>query len=88
MVRLKDRYLLVNIVYTDVSPGESKGRVSDLVLYNQPTSRELNPQHLLKGIRSEVNTLFGDCGAGAVGRSLQGKPMILKLEKEDLVNTV
>ena len=73
MVRLKDRYLLVNIIYTDVPPGQAKGAVPDLLLYNQPTTSELRPQLLLKGIRSEVAALFGDCGAGAVDRSLQGK---------------
>ncbi|KAL2141858.1 hypothetical protein VTI28DRAFT_1841 [Corynascus sepedonium] len=73
MVRLKDRYLLVNIIYTDVPPGQAKGSVPDLLLYNQPTSNELRPQLLLKGIRSEVAALFGDCGSGAVDRSLQVK---------------
>ncbi|GAB1319106.1 RNA-binding protein pop5 [Madurella fahalii] len=73
MVRLKDRYLLVNIVYSDIPAGESKGSVPDLLLYNQPTSDELRPQLLLKGIRSEVASLFGDCGSGAVDRSLQVK---------------
>lgn len=73
MVRLKDRYLLVNIIYTDVPPGQAKGPVSDLLLYNQPTTGELKPGQLLKAIRAEVNTLFGDCGSGAVDRSLQVK---------------
>ncbi|KAL2263186.1 hypothetical protein VTK26DRAFT_7841 [Humicola hyalothermophila] len=73
MVRLKDRYLLVNIVYTNVPPGQSKGPVPDLLLYNQPTSNELRPQLLLKGIRNEVAALFGDCGSGRVERSLQVK---------------
>jgi ribonuclease P/MRP protein subunit POP5 len=72
MVRLKDRYLLVNIIYTDVPPGQEKGAVPDLLLYNQPTSSELRPQHLLKAIRSEVSALFGDCGLGAIDKSLQG----------------
>ncbi|KAJ4300192.1 RNA-binding protein pop5 [Collariella sp. IMI 366227] len=73
MVRLKDRYLLVNIIYTDAPPGQPKDSVPDLLLYNQPTSSELRPQLLLKGIRSEVAALFGDCGSGAVDRSLQVK---------------
>ncbi|KAK5657755.1 hypothetical protein OQA88_2828 [Cercophora sp. LCS_1] len=59
MVRLKDRYMLVNIVYPDVLPSQSKGPVSDLLLYNQPTTAELRPQHLLKAIRAQVNTLYG-----------------------------
>ncbi|KAK4448072.1 ribonuclease P/MRP protein subunit POP5 [Podospora aff. communis PSN243] len=73
MVRMKDRYLLVNIVYTDVLHGQAKGPVSDLMLYNQPTVGELKPRHLLEAIRGEVNALFGDCGSGAVERSLQVK---------------
>ncbi|KAK0715874.1 Rpp14/Pop5 family-domain-containing protein [Lasiosphaeris hirsuta] len=73
MVRLKDRYLLVHIIYTDVPAGQAKGSVPDLLLYNQPTTGELRAQHLLKGIRSEVASLFGDCGSGAIDRSLQVK---------------
>ena len=72
MVRLKDRYLLVSILYSDVPTGQSTGPVSDLLLYNQPSSGDLKPQHILKGIRTEVNNLFGDYGSGAVDRSLQG----------------
>ncbi|KAK3688370.1 Rpp14/Pop5 family-domain-containing protein [Podospora appendiculata] len=76
MVRLKDRYLLVSIVYTDVPAGaHSKGPspVPDLLLYNQPSEGALKPQLLLKAIRSEVASLFGDCGSGSVDRSLQVK---------------
>jgi ribonuclease P/MRP protein subunit POP5 len=78
MVRLKDRYLLVNIVYSDGPAGQSKGAVPDLLVYNQPTTDELRPQLLLKGIRSEVASLFGDCGSGAVDRSLQGKKKFIQ----------
>ncbi|KAK3318639.1 Rpp14/Pop5 family-domain-containing protein [Apodospora peruviana] len=82
MVRLKDRYLLVTIIYSDVPAGGgvvqpnkdgAAGAVSDLLLFNQPTTNELRPQMLLKGIRSQVASLFGDCGSGAVDRSLQVK---------------
>lgn len=77
MVRLKDRYLLVTIIYSDVPTGQAgKGPVSDLLLFNQPTTAELRPQMLLKGIRSQVATLFGDCGSGAIDRSLQGTCVI------------
>lgn len=75
MVRLKDRYLLVHILYSDVPPGQAKGAVPDLLLYNQPTTNELRPQLLLRAIRAEVAALFGDCGSGAVERSLQGEPI-------------
>ncbi|KAK0722086.1 Rpp14/Pop5 family-domain-containing protein [Lasiosphaeria miniovina] len=76
MVRLKDRYLLVNIIYSDVPAGQQSkgaGAVPDLLVYNQPTTGELRPQLLLKSIRAEVAALFGDCGAGAIDRSLQVK---------------
>ena len=74
MVRLKDRYLLVNIIYTDHPKGKAKGPAptSDLLLYNQPTTVDLRPQNFLKAIRAEVSALFGDCGSGAVDRSLHG----------------
>ncbi|KAK4174181.1 putative ribonuclease P/MRP protein subunit POP5, partial [Triangularia setosa] len=83
MVRLKDRYLLVSVIYTDLPPthqSSSKSTtinppvvVSDLLLYNQPTSNDLRPQTLLKDIRSEITSLFGDCGAGKVNHNLQVK---------------
>ncbi|KAK3985957.1 Rpp14/Pop5 family-domain-containing protein [Cladorrhinum sp. PSN332] len=74
MVRLKDRYLLVHIIYTDPPAGQPKtSSIPDILLYNQPTTDALKPQHLLKSIRDEVTTLFGDCGSGAVNRSLQVK---------------
>jgi len=87
MVRLKDRYLLVHILYSDVPPGQAKGGVPDLLLYNQPTTNELRPQLLLRAIRAEVAALFGDCGSGAVDRSLQGEatpnpPLSIRLREK------
>lgn len=82
MVRLKDRYLLVTIVYADVPAGQA---VSDLLLFNQPTTGELRPQMLLKGIRSQVAALFGDCGSGAIDRSLQGVCFVILNEMGVLI---
>ncbi|KAK0672704.1 Rpp14/Pop5 family-domain-containing protein [Cercophora samala] len=88
MVRLKDRYLLVNILYTDLPPSQPSSSsssssspntpVSDLLRYNQPTttasaSADLKPQTLLRDIRNEITSLFGDCGAGKVNHNLQVK---------------
>lgn len=77
MVRLKERYLLVNIIYPEPEPCATKPRsgqsLPDIVVHNQPTSDHLTPALLAKGIRVEVAALFGDCGAGAIDRSLQGK---------------
>ncbi|KAI1759659.1 Rpp14 family protein [Hypoxylon sp. FL1150] len=72
MVRIKERYLLVKILY----PEELGTRpdVPDVVLLNQPTSDQLHPGALLRGIRDEVASLFGDYGSGAIeGGSLSVK---------------
>ncbi|KAI0100912.1 ribonuclease P/MRP protein subunit [Nemania sp. FL0031] len=64
MVRIKERYLLVNILY----PGElgTRPNLPDVVVLNQPTSDELTPAALLRAIRAEVAALFGDYGSGAL----------------------
>ncbi len=72
MVRLKNRYMLVNILYPELEKGQLKTDIPDIVVYNQPTTNELTPQALLKGLRAEISTLFGDYGAGAVSDSLAG----------------
>ncbi|KAI1815786.1 hypothetical protein GGS20DRAFT_584081 [Poronia punctata] len=64
MVRIKERYLLVNILY----PTELGNRddVPDVVVLNQPTTEDLTPVLLLRAIRAEVAMLFGDYGSGAL----------------------
>jgi len=84
MVRLKDRYLLVNIVYTDLPQDQGRSKsssgsnndVPDLLIYNQPTTGNIRPQDLLRVIREQIASLFGDCGSGAVNRSLHGTHLI------------
>lgn len=73
MVRLKNRYLLVNILYPSSNSSVNSSTVPDLVLFNQPTTDALTPQVLVKAIRTGVLELFGDYGAGAVADSLAGK---------------
>ncbi|CEI68883.1 hypothetical protein FVEN_g11188 [Fusarium venenatum] len=66
MVRIKERYLLVNIVYP---PDPAKAVESNLpvsVLHHQPTIEKLTPGALIKGIRAEVASLYGDYGSGAL----------------------
>ncbi|KAI1470357.1 Rpp14/Pop5 family-domain-containing protein [Daldinia caldariorum] len=65
MVRIKERYLLVKILY----PTELGGSLSDLpdvVVINQPTTDQLNPASLLRAIRAEVANFFGDYGSGLI----------------------
>jgi len=68
MVRVKQRYLLVNILYPETSTGDSK--TPPLVTLNQPTTDDLTPGILKRAISSEIKSLFGVYGAGSVSRSL------------------
>lgn len=71
MVRIKERYLLVNILYP--SAIGTKPGVPDVVVINQPTTDKLTAQALLRAIRDEVSSLFGDYGAGSIeGGGLSG----------------
>ncbi|KAI1481882.1 hypothetical protein K445DRAFT_25434 [Daldinia sp. EC12] len=64
MVRIKERYLLVKILY----PNELGNRsdLPDVVVINQPTTDQLNPAGILRAIRAEVANLFGDYGSGLI----------------------
>lgn len=73
MVRIKERYLLVNIVYPPESSKTVKLNLPNLVVHHQPTIEKLTPGLLLKGIRAEVAALFGDYGSGALGNNLSGE---------------
>ncbi len=75
MVRLKNRYLLVNILYPDSHGPFSSTNVPDLVSFHQSTTDDLSPQLLLKAIRAVVMENFGDYGSGAIADSLSGEPL-------------
>ena len=80
MVRFKERYLLVNILQPQGDASTSKKTdkpVPDILVYNRPTTDHVTPQSLLRAIRAQVATLFGDYGSGAVDRSLQVKYLSL-----------
>ncbi|KAM0358152.1 hypothetical protein ACHAO7_000608 [Fusarium culmorum] len=66
MVRIKERYLLVNIVYPPDPATAAKSNLPDSVLHHQPTIEKLSPGALIKGIRAEVASLYGDYGSGAL----------------------
>lgn len=72
MVRVKERYLLVNIVYPQGSRDASKPLLPDLLLYNQPTTDAFTARTLVHAIKAEVTHFFGDFGAGSVERTLRG----------------
>ena len=75
MVRLKHRYLLVNILYPETKDATHLKVSNDMpytVQFHQPSSDRLDARILLQMIRSGVSELFGDYGAGKVAGSLQG----------------
>jgi len=76
MVRVKHRYLLVQILYpsptTPLSKNSKPAPLDTLVIHG-PTADTINAGHLSRIIREKIEDLFGDYGAGAVGSSLQIK---------------
>ncbi|KAJ9623188.1 RNA-binding protein pop5 [Taxawa tesnikishii (nom. ined.)] len=76
MVRLKHRYLLINILYpgeADKSGIRAKDDVPAVVQFHAPTSDALTAGKLAGAIKDGVSDLFGDYGAGMVAGSLQIK---------------
>ena len=73
MVRIKHRYLLVNILYpsepttnTTINNPNSK-ILPDIIQFHHPTTDSLTPQLLIKTLREKVVELFGDYGGGVAG---------------------
>lgn len=78
MVRLKNRYLLLDILYPDPStwpstkqPHSSTSTPAQLAIH-APTSDALTPGLLAKMIRDEVSELYGDWGVGKLGGASAG----------------
>lgn len=77
MVRLKHRYLLVNILYPQsksASKTTTSGQEDELpysVQFHRPSSDSIDTRFLLKLIRDGVAELFGDYGSGMIAGSLK-----------------
>ncbi|KAE8356342.1 Rpp14/Pop5 family-domain-containing protein [Aspergillus coremiiformis] len=74
MVRVKHRYLLLDILYPDPSswPSSTAPKKAPLQTQSQlrihsPTSNALTPSLLAKTVREGVADLFGDWGVGRLG---------------------
>jgi len=70
MVRLKNRYLLVDILYPDPSTWPSAKSASPQATQlsiHSPTSDALTPGLLAKMVREEVGEMYGDWGVGKLG---------------------
>ncbi|KAI9774264.1 MAG: hypothetical protein M1840_004158 [Geoglossum simile] len=72
MVRLKNRYLLVHILYP-TTPSPPDNPVPPTLLFNAPSPSSLTPSVLLAAVRSSVAQLYGDYGLGAISSSLAVK---------------
>ncbi|KAF1348876.1 Rpp14/Pop5 family-domain-containing protein [Delphinella strobiligena] len=76
MVRLKHRYLLINILYPESAANSSGVQAKDATMspdtiqFHQPTSDKLTPQLLARIVREGVAELFGDYGSGMSAASL------------------
>jgi hypothetical protein len=86
MVRLKNRYLLVSILYPELENRKEKSKVPDVVSFNQPTTDAFTQGALLKGLRAEVANVFGDYGSGAVSESISGNSRILLQAKTLIID--
>jgi ribonuclease P/MRP protein subunit POP5 len=75
MVRLKSRYLLIDILYPDPktwpTSNPSKPPNPQLAIH-APTSDTLTPGFLAKMVRETVSELYGDWGVGKLGGASAG----------------
>ncbi|KAL5341175.1 Rpp14/Pop5 family-domain-containing protein [Aspergillus crustosus] len=73
MVRVKHRYLLLDILYPDPSssPSSASRKTNNAeqsqIRIHAPTSDALTPSLLAKMVRDEVAEIFGDWGVGRLG---------------------
>jgi ribonuclease P/MRP protein subunit POP5 len=75
MVRLKHRYLLLEILYPHSASAGAKSeptRVNDFIEFHSPSPSRFDERTLARLIRDNVSDLFGDYGVGKVAGSLKG----------------
>lgn len=74
MVRIKHRYLLVNVLYPEDASNhkQTDENLPWSVKFRRPSSDRFDGRLLFRMVRDGVSDLFGDYGAGMVAGSLQG----------------
>jgi len=70
MVRVKNRYLVVNFLYPE-PPAKSKTQLPDAIQIHSPTPDALKQGVIVRMIRDGVEDLFGDYGSGMVSSGLK-----------------
>lgn len=78
MVRIKHRYLLVNILYPEqeikswtAHTGSGKP-LPHLVQFRRPSPDDLSPQLMARSIKDQIALLYGDYGVGLTSGGLNG----------------
>ncbi|VUC19969.1 unnamed protein product [Clonostachys rosea] len=77
MVRVKERYLLVNIIYPPEDSRAGNSSKPNLIVQHQPTTENLTPGILVRALKAQVASLFGDYGAGCLESDLSVKYLSL-----------
>jgi ribonuclease P/MRP protein subunit POP5 len=72
MVRIKQRYLLVNILYPATTSTSKPEPLPPGVQFHRPSPAKFDAQDLKKMIITSITALFGEYGIGSVQGSLQG----------------
>lgn len=70
MVRIKQRYLLLNILYPTTSPS-SNNSVTNPISFQAPTPSYLTAGNFVAHLRNHITFLFGDFGLGVSLSSLK-----------------
>lgn len=73
MVRIKHRYLLVEILYPTPSTTTYGTEIPNTVLFHAPTSSHITSSTLLHLLRLQISLLFGDYGSGVLAAGLAVK---------------
>lgn len=73
MVRIKHRYLLVEILYPSSATKTPKSAVPESIVCHAPTAPHITSSALLHLLRSQISLLFGDYGSGVLASTLSIK---------------
>jgi len=75
MVRVKNRYLVVNFLYPASNTSTRSGEALPAVVqFHAPTPDAVQPGQFVRMVKDGIAELFGDYGMGMVSNSLKGTP--------------
>ena len=80
MVRMKNRYLVVNYLYPSSTTSTSKDSLPGALQFHQPTPDDFHAGRLSRAIQDGVSELFGDYGSGMAASSLKGNPTLALID--------